>query len=336
MNNEQDIIITGATGFVGRSVVRKISKYFEIERVVCFLWNKNTGNEKKGRKLIKDTGITCVEGDLVTGEGLYSLPKKPSLIIHLAANTDTSDPDHRVNDLGTVNLYKHFGTLYESTHFVHASTIAVSGGRSDCTKPVDEKTKYAATNEYGRTKLNAEKFLFKQCKDNNFRLSVLRLNTIYGPDARENSMFPMLKHQILKGSIASRLNWPGLTSLIHVEDAAEVILKLSTLKPARGEPDVYVLSNDSLTLAEINKKMYAAMGQKYSQIRLDDIFWKTTRLLRGVIPVFEKILGPSLYNWLWRFSLIVDNAVWSDGSKVKRTLPDWKPSAFDERLEDVV
>src|SRR5438034_1291566 len=71
---------------------------------------------------------------------------------------------------------------------------------------------------YVLSKWRAEKFLLAEAQRRGFRLTILRLCTVYGPEFRPNTFFDVLKKEVERGTIVSRLNWPGLTSFIHVDD----------------------------------------------------------------------------------------------------------------------
>lgn len=105
--NSPTIIVTGAAGFVGRRLVKKLSRAYPPKNILCLIKEINEAKDQKGIKVIKKLGLKTKKADLVSGKGLGNLPKKPQLIIHLAAETDTSKSDHRVNDVGVKNLY-HF------------------------------------------------------------------------------------------------------------------------------------------------------------------------------------------------------------------------------------
>lgn len=330
------VIITGASGFVGQHLVPLAVKYFNSKDILCLSYDKNATLEKLGLKMFDKIGLKNILIDLVTKRGLKGLPKSPDIIIHMAGATDTAKSDHSANDIGTRNLFDALAPLKPKTHFIYISTSAVMSGREDCSKPFDESSLPKPSNEYGRSKLRAEEFLKQQCRKYKFRLTIIRLNTVYGNDPRENKIFKLLKKEILNNSFIARLNWPGLIALIHVDDVAYALLELAKRKPTTGKAETYILYAENLSLSNISRLMYEEMKLQYRQISLPEFFWRFCSNLRNYIPLFEKIIPLTFYNPLWRWGLIVDNVLWSESKKLFKVLPKWEPKKFEEKVIDEI
>jgi len=330
------LIITGANGFVGQHLAPLALKYFNSKDILCLSYDKDATLEKLGLKKLNKVGLKNILIDLVTKRGLGGLPKSPDIVIHMAAATDTAMSNHSVNDIGTRNLLDAIGPLKSKTHFIYISSAAVMSGREVCSKPFNESSLSKPSNEYGRSKLRAEEFLKQQCRKSKFRLTIIRMNTIYGNDPRENKMFKLLKKQILNNSIIARLNWPGLIGLIHIDDVAYVLLELAKRKPTPGKPEIYIPYAENLSLSNISRLMYKEMRLPYRQINLPVSFWKFCSSLRKYTPLFEKITPLTIYNPLWRWGLIVDNVLWCESRKLFKVLPKWEPKKFKEKVEDVI
>lgn len=330
------IIITGATGFIGRRLASFAAKHLKKSHILCLIWDKDSPLERSGRKILGELGLKTKLIDLVTGKGMDNIPKSPSLVIHLAANTETSELDHRVNDLGTKNLVNALGKLGPKTHFIHVSSTAFMSGRKNCSVPFDENTPPTPTNEYGRSKLRAEQWLQSRCKTDKFRLTIVRFPTVFGSNPRKNSFFDLLKKLIIKKSLFARLNWPGLTSLIHVEDAAKILILLVQKSPKPGSPEIYILQSESLTMAQISAKMHKALGYPYKGIILPTLFWKLCSFGRKYVYLLEKVLPLNVYNYPWRASLLVDNVIYCRSNKIRKVLAKWKPRTLENTIEDVI
>lgn len=336
MNNKlQTVIITGADGFIGQHLaplaIKKIKKRFS-----CFVGSSETDLEKRGVKILKQNGVKFSSVDLITGKNLNKLPESPELIIHLAANTDTSTPNHKVNDLGTKNLFNALKLSGPKTHFIYTSTTVLFSGRKNADKPITNKTAPKPTNEYGRTKLAAEKFLISACIKNKIPLTIIRINTVYGNDPRKYKMFASLKTLILSNSIISRLNWPGLTSIVHVKDVAEIILKLSKKPPKPGHIQTFILYSENLTLSEISKLMHQKLKVDYHPINLPGYFWKICAYLRRFIPLLENLLPSHIYNMFWRAGLIVDHVIYCKSGELFKMYPGWKPRKLKDTIQDTL
>jgi len=278
------ILITGASGFIGNKVLPLLNNKYPNEEIFVL-------NEKKH--------------NLVTGRGLDKIPVNPRLIIHLAAATDTSKPDQRCNNFGTQKLIEHITQIGPKTHFVFTSSQAIFSGRKNTKKPISEKTKPITNNKYGKTKLEAENILLKEAKKKKFKLTIIRLPTVWGNNPRENSFLNFLKNLTDNDSPFSRLNWPGKVALINVEDASKFIVR-SSLKPPQ-KSRIVSIAVQNLTLAEIFEKIIIAKGKKYKQIHIPIFIWGVAKRLRPYLKYFEPFLPDKIFNYFWRASIVVDS-----------------------------
>ena len=176
----------------------------------------------------------------------------------------------------------------------------------------------------------------EQAVKQGFRLTIVRLNTIYGGDPRTYKMFKVLRKNISVGALTTRLNWPGRTALVHVEDVVSAILQFAKKTPKPGKSETYILYADNLTMSEISQIMYEKMGIRYKPINLPTFIWQLCSFTRRFIPLSEKIVPISVYNLAWRFGLIVDDVIWCKSDKIFKALPGWKPRKFLVGVEDEI
>jgi len=336
MEKQYKVLITGAEGFIGKRLSAKFLRNYNPRDILLLVKKDNNQKIKELKRIIRGKRVEVKEVDLVSKSDLKNLKVFPKVLIHLAASTETSSKDHRANDIGTINLFEALNIKDENTHVVYTSTTAIYSGRHDCKKPIDESTTPKPSNEYGRTKLKAEKYLINAARKNRFRLSIIRLCTVYGKNTKEDGLFSILKKDIKKAGLISRINWPGLTSLVHVDDLADAIGYLTQKPPSSGKPEIFIVYSDSLTLAGISKYIYEATSTKYKPIELPPVVWKIFILTRGWISHLEKILPYPIYNLAWRSSLIVNDSLYCRSNKLRKRLPSWKPRKFSQGVMDVV
>lgn len=280
------ILITGGNGFIGSHLVPLIKKKYKGEKIFLLTESKH---------------------NLVTKRGLGKVPKNPRLVIHLAAATDTSKTDQRCNDIGTKNLLEHL-TIGPKTHFVFTSSLAIFSGRKNCNKPIDAKTTPAASDRYGITKIKAEKILKEAAREKGFKLTILRLPTVWGDNPRKNSFLNFLKGLVKTNSIFSRLNWPGKTGLIYVDDLSKLIVKISQKPPK--DLQIIPIAAQNLTLSDIFKILTESQGKEYKQIKVPNFVWNLVMFLSPYLKYFESILPAPIYNYFWRASIVVGSPLW--------------------------
>lgn len=278
------ILITGASGFIGKKLLPLIKSEYPKEKVFIL-------DEKKH--------------NLVTKKGLDKIPPAPDLIFHLAAATDTAKRDQRCNNEGMENLLLALSGIGPKTHFVFTSSQAIFSGRKNAGRPITARTSPMPNNAYGKTKLEAEKILLKAAKKKKFKLTIIRFPTVWGENPRKNAFLNFARALVNQGSIFSRINWPGKVALTYVDDAAKFVLKASKSKPK--EPRIISIATENLTMAEIFERIYIGKGKTYKQIKVPDLVWGLARFLSPYLKYFEPILPIKLFNYFWRASIIVDS-----------------------------
>lgn len=328
-------MVTGATGFIGQRLIPLLIKKYKTSEILCLVWNINTPREIEARKILKKLGVKIELVDLLDKDSLPELPKNPRFVFHLAATTDTALSDHRCNDLGTKNLISSL-RMDQSTVFVHIGTSAMYCGRLDCNKPINEQAQPSPSNNYGRTKLLAEKLLIKDSGRRKYSLTILRPPTVYGSNPRDNSLFDFLKKLILKRSPLARLNWPGLTSLVWVDDMARTIVWAAKRHSRPGVTEDFIVSAEALTLSDICRLMHLKLGVTYDEIRLPNWLWRLFAQMRKYVFFLEKFLPSKIYNLPWRATLVIDNVLYCDAIKLAKSYSTWKPSLFKNKLNEVL
>ncbi len=183
------VAITGATGFLGRSLAEDLAK----KGHELYL---HARSESKSRD-IKELAGKLVVCDITDKDGIKELVSGADIVVHTVSNfRSASGPPEsykKINFDGTVNAFER--SREEGVErFVHISTIGVLGDIKEC--PASETTEFNPGDSYQRTKLEAEQYCREQSENNdwNMKLAVIRPCSLYGPgDTRMLKMFKMLK-----------------------------------------------------------------------------------------------------------------------------------------------
>ncbi|MDK8189922.1 NAD(P)-dependent oxidoreductase [Paenibacillus sp. UMB7766-LJ446] len=169
-----NILVTGASGFIGKKLVHRLS---DRHTVICL--SRHPVNEN----------VTFVRGSFDRFEDLEGLdPYRIDAVIHLASVTGgcTEEDGLAVNVLGTRRLYRYL-LGRGCRKFVTASSIAAAGSLSDefipLQLPIQDDHPCLATDAYGLSKAMVEeltRYFYRQNSDTEF--INLRLGAVMDDD----------------------------------------------------------------------------------------------------------------------------------------------------------
>lgn len=147
------ILVTGSSGFLGSNLIKRLDG-----EIVEFDMNHNKSETLDNTKLLKNK-LNGVD-----------------LVYHLAGISNPQSPElYKVNVLGTKNLISAINQLNQDTKVIFASTFGVYKIPKKG-EIVDEGYPINPRNEYGKSKLEAEKIILSNPKN-----IVMRFSNVYGP-----------------------------------------------------------------------------------------------------------------------------------------------------------
>ena len=271
-------LITGATGFVGPHLIKKLTSAGHTCR--CLV---RTGSESK----IPDVpGVQIVSGDITDPESLNGIADSIDCLLHLAtlghiANyTVTEDMFEAINVHGTRNIMLE-ALRAGVPRVVHCSTVAAMGICTD--NPATEESACRPHHPYGRSKLKGERTVQEMLRRNHLPAVIVRFSMVYGPGDPRDML--KLTRLALKGFFPKIGRRSKLTPLIHVEDAVEGLL-LAAEKGRAGE--IYLLTNrKALPFDEIRKIILQALSVRRPPLYLPE--WLALSFAAAVEQVFKAL-----------------------------------------------
>jgi nucleoside-diphosphate-sugar epimerase len=189
MLSSERVLVTGANGFVGSWVVRKLLE--AKAEVIAFVRARS-----KVAKELRDK-VIIAEGDLVNFESLLEAAKSATSILHIGATfreaAIRNTQYYAVNAGGTRNVLEAAKQL-KIKRVIHCSTTGVHGDVGDT--PVDEDYCYAPLDVYQESKVEAEKIALSYYHSHLVNGVIIRPAMIYGPeDTRLFKIFKMVKQR---------------------------------------------------------------------------------------------------------------------------------------------
>jgi nucleoside-diphosphate-sugar epimerase len=328
-------LVTGGTGFIGRRLVRQLVAACGPSSVVCLVKAPVTALEREALDWFRSSGVQLIEGDLLNRPVAVESPPPVDAVFHLAANIDTDAPDEalRVNHEGTRRLLEWLAPISRGMRLIYASSVAVHDRAREPDGPISETSPLTPRTGYGRTKLAGEAIVHDRSESDGYSWTVLRLPTVYGPGQKPKGLFDQLITMASDGAVLGRINWPGRTSIVHVDDVAAIMIDVARLPAAAGE--VYcVASDESLTVGEIARRVGAVIGRPVTAIEIPAPLLGLTRMTVWNRAIQNAMPGIARLTF-WRLSLMVSDGFWFDTTKFRRVYT--KPlRTLEEGLADTI
>ena len=182
-----NILITGATGFIGGFIVDEaLRKGYDVWAAV---------RKQSSRQYLTDPRIHFIELNLSSEEDLKKQLSDVTFdyVVHAAGVTKCLHHEDffRVNTEGTKNLVRALHAVQMPVRkFIYVSSLSVFGAirEQQPYEEIRESDTPQPNTAYGRSKLEAERWLDKECP---FPCVILRPTGVYGP--REKDYFLMAK-----------------------------------------------------------------------------------------------------------------------------------------------
>lgn len=318
-------IVTGANGFLGNNVVRKLVKYGEVRALVL-----------PDDKINSLKGVNCKTyyGDVTRPDSLDKIFETDAdselIVVHCAAIVYIKtryDPRVReVNVNGVKNivrkvLEKNAKLVYVSS--VHAITERPSNAVITETSDFDPGK---VVGEYAKTKAEAAKYVLKTIKEKNLNACILHPSGIIGPYDFGRSHLTQLILDYANGKLKACVN--GGYDFVDVRDVADGIINACKYGE-KGE--CYILSNRYITVKELLDIVSEVRNTKKIKTILPLWFANLTAPLS---EIYYKLLNqPPLYT---KYSLytLTSNANFSN-EKARKKL-NYKTRSIKETITDTV
>ncbi len=254
------VLLTGATGFIGSRVARKLLKKGANVRVLV---RKNSNLEN-----ISDLPLDIVYGDLTKPETLLPALEGCEVLFHVAAEYKLWVPEpktlYKTNVEGTLNIMK--AALRKGIkRIVYTSSVATLGLNPDGS-PADEETPVTINDmigHYKRSKYIAEEKVKKMIKTENLPAVIVNPSTPIGPGDIKPTPTGRIIIEAASGKMPAYVD-TGL-NIVHVDDVAEGHI-LALEKGKIGER--YILGGENLTLKELLEKIARFTGRSAPKIKI--------------------------------------------------------------------
>ncbi len=253
------ILITGASGFVGRNLLRRLGG--KGMRIKCLVRDRS--------KVDFDEEIDIIQGNISDRNILYEATRGVDTIIHLAAVIKSVVPDElvEVNVMGTKNLID--ACLKNGVkRIIHISSLDATLNNP---------------NIYGKTKADAEDEIIKSRID----YVILRPALIYGKDSKNVNVLA----KIVKTFPVIPVIGDGSCKLqpVYIDDVCDIIVKLisSDIK----NKTYYIAGEQEISMNDLIDKIAGIYAKKVLKIHVP------LRLLWLPVKLYNFFLKNSAVNY---------------------------------------
>ena len=237
------ILLTGGLGYIGTSLINKLTKH---QLIVC------SKSKKNDLQNFNDVIFEFVD---ITSDDFLQIVKKhkPDLVIHLASITGLKNCESNPTKAFETNVHGTFNVIkacelnknrliFFSSREVYGKTLDVESKENDLLLP---------TNIYGITKMLGELLIKNSGKNNNLDYIILRLTNVYGPGGNEKGPNKIIKNAVEDKKIEI---FGGKQSInfIYIDDVINFISTIIDKKDISKE--IFNLgSKNNLTVNEFSK-----------------------------------------------------------------------------------
>ena len=253
----QRILLTGASGFLGRAIV-KHARELDVE-LRC-----------TGRSPHAPANVTnYVSADLTKEDEATAAVKDCDVLIHSAglahqfgSKGNAASEFQRVNVVGTQNTVR-AAVAAGVRHIVLVSSVSVYGQTN--AELVSESTPCQPEGPYASSKFYAEVAASQLTEPAGIPLTILRMATIYGEGDPGNVA------RLMDAIDRRRFVWIGsgknLKSLVHVDDAATACCQ-AAMNPAPEMSRAYNISAEPCRMREVVSCISAALEKSVLPVRI--------------------------------------------------------------------
>jgi nucleoside-diphosphate-sugar epimerase len=183
--SKQKVIITGASGFVGKDLLKFLDlNLYEISVIT---------RDKQKLENKFDSSVRIIEADLMDVSSLKKAFENQDVLINLAAEVRNHDLLEKTNVQGTKNLIEAIQHA-RINKVIHLSSVGVVGKPySNIAIKINEDVEPTPQNEYERTKNISEQLLNEAAVSNAFDLVVLRPTNVFGENHPFNALLNLMQ-----------------------------------------------------------------------------------------------------------------------------------------------
>jgi nucleoside-diphosphate-sugar epimerase len=279
------ILVTGATGFVGRALCASVIERYPIRIAV-----RNTLHEGLPE------GVDVVRRMLSAGEDWSESLIGVSTVVHCAArvhvmnerSSDSLAEFRRVNVDGTLRLAGQAAAAGVK-RFVFISSIKVNGDQTDAERPFTADQEPKPVDPYGISKMEAEHGLRGMALETGMEVVIIRPPLVYGPGVKGNFLSIMRclwrGYPLPLGAVTGNKR-----SLVSLDNLIDLIMTCID-HPAAANQIFLVSDGEDVSTATLLRRLGQALGRAPRLVPVPVALLNVGSLLLGRPDLAQRLCG---------------------------------------------
>lgn len=279
------VLVTGATGFVGRELVASLLKRMDLS-VNAAVREKTSDLEDR----VNQIGGLWVGPETLWQEALQGV----SQVVHLAGVTTETEQDRltgstywNVNVEGTLNLARQAAAAGVE-RFIFVSSVKVNGESTEARHPFTHDQKANPQDAYADSKYKAEQGLSLVARETGLAVVIIRPPLVYGSGVKGN--FRSMMRWICKGfplPLGAIHNQRSLVSLGNLVDLILVCID----HPAAANETFLVSDGKDLSTTELLHRLGDALGKPARLLPVPAWVIEVGATLMGKKTIAQRLCG---------------------------------------------
>jgi|NGEPerStandDraft_6_1074524.scaffolds.fasta_scaffold11264_4 nucleoside-diphosphate-sugar epimerase len=284
------ILITGASGFIGKHMLRKIFNTSNIIACVDLFYDEDFFKEYGKR-------VQVFSGNMLDKSFITSCIKSfsPDYVFHLAGSKKRTNSlpefkiSNEINYLGTLNLFE---ALLEVQNLKLVTLLGTIEEYGSTNPPFREDSLELPGSAYGLSKLTVTKLGLIFNHQFNLPVVILRPSIAYGPDQGEEMFIPALIKSLLRNKPFQMTEGNQLRDFIYIDDLINAMIKSITCTGLEGQI-INIAAGTSVRLRDIALQI-AVITNSIDNLKIGEVPYRNSEIMNYAVDITK---ATKLLHW---------------------------------------